>query len=145
MLPGHEIDRNLPLRKLFTTLTNRAVELSRSDLPMRRALDEFSNETGYDFKEGSFSNVANHIILQSEISKDMAYGVLGLQHFVEYVEYLAFNAEEAKKRGMTEQFQGKLEDAYKTLEKLSRYADGILLETGDLQHHYTSPVGHDAH
>lgn len=143
MIPGHEIDQNLPLRKFFTDLVKRAVELSRSDVQMRRILNEFGDATGFDFKEKSFENLSRRVLFKSEISKDIAYGILDLQHFVEFVEYVTSNPEGAKVKGLNGQFADEMETAHNALNKLARYGDGIALETFDFNHAHTTPFGQD--
>ena len=141
MIPGHEIDRNLPLRKFFTAHATRAVQLSRTDAQMRRILDEFGRETGYDYRDKNFENLSKRVMFKSEVSKEMAYGILELQHFVEFMEYVVVNPEEAKKRSLTEGFADKLEVAFKAIDKLAPYADGIVLETFDFNHEHTMSYG----
>ena len=141
MLPSHEIDRNLPLRKFFIDLVNRAVEMSRSDAQMRRILTEFGDETGYDFQDASFRILANQVLFKTELTKHLAYGVLDLQHFVEYVEYIHAHPERARQQHLTENFDVQLKMVRNALAKLAPYADSVTMDTFDYDHVHTEPYG----
>lgn len=141
MIPGHEIDRNLPLRKFFLALVDRALELSRSDATMRRLLDEFANETGVTYDAAGWRSLSRQVIFASEISKEMSYGVLAVKHFVQFLEYATKNPDEIKAKGLTVEFRESMEEALELTAKMALYANPIVLETFDFKNLYMEPIG----
>lgn len=141
MLPGHEIDRNLPLRKFFLALVDRAIQLSNSDAHTRRLLEDFANEADVSFEGTGWRSLARQVMFQSEVSKEMSYGLLAVKHFVEYLEYASKNPEDIKLKGKTEEFREVMDEVLNLAAKLASYANPTVLETFDFNNLYMEPVG----